>query len=147
MKILIYAVLSRDRFCRKFTHFFIVQFSKASECVGVQKWTNMRYVYASNIVYTNVKYIDYNTRIHNLLIWLTIFNLLNQFDIWRKCGMIVNWQLCNELRLWGGMLTSPSSRFWAWEAPGAGKWFWSCGAIDGTWRDREIGETMSKHCW
>ena len=43
MKILIYAVLSRDRFCRKFTHFFGVQFSKASKCVGVQKWTNMRY--------------------------------------------------------------------------------------------------------
>ena len=39
-----YAVLSRGSFGRKFTHFFGVQFSKTSKCVGVQKRTNMRYV-------------------------------------------------------------------------------------------------------
>ena len=49
MKILIYAVLSRDRFCRKFMHFFGVQFSKASKCVGVQKWTNMRYAHPPSL--------------------------------------------------------------------------------------------------
>ena len=42
-KILIYAVLSRGSFCCEFTHFFGVQFSKASKCVGVQKRTNKRY--------------------------------------------------------------------------------------------------------
>ena len=45
MKIQICAVLSHDCFCREFTYFFGIQFSKASKCVGVHKRKNMRYVH------------------------------------------------------------------------------------------------------
>ena len=49
-KILIYAVLSRGKFCREFTHFFGVLFFRSKKYVGVPKMTIMRYVHLLNKV-------------------------------------------------------------------------------------------------
>ena len=40
--VVIYAVLSRDNFCRKFTHFGVENF-QALESASVKKGTNIRY--------------------------------------------------------------------------------------------------------